>query len=439
MTIPGNFNDPDIMLGDSSNLIMINTGVTGYTYIDPERELDLAEIRSQSINQIRAFTEQELQESVGGRQIEIPKEAWYTVEQCHNQIETNCASTPPTQDEIDTYLGNLPPAVVYLLCTDTYCSSTAKDSQVKIEVFYTGTRLVTEDLFNGDTVRTTVNIYKPPSGYSISDISDRNIYKVDADAIAAAAQVDLDVTFLGNAFQELSADWDQFEIEPVLRAGFLPAIRPGQYGGLTLHPDRHATIRVLDINGNLKYSTTNFMLESVAMATKESFSVSSAFTGNTLQFSEEKFKIFKLSLRLIDAEYPFDWRRAWDRNWRKYMRGSQLVKDKSRFYILYGSSLIGGYPLQYTFSASANDEPYSALSVDIFVTDNIPLPEMKYIASEKEGEQVGFKWTGTEYSTEDMDAAIQSLEAREYYSPPLKPTSPKKAETPLETEYESKE
>jgi len=245
-------------------------------------------------------------------------------------------------------------------------------------------------------------------------------------ASGSGGATSIPVDFRYSPFVEPALLSEQFEIEPVLRAGFLPAFRPGDADEYIMpHPDRYSTIRVMSIDKEVIYATTNFILRGYSKATKESFKVLESTMGNTLQLNREKYKIVALQIAVIDARAPFDWLRNWEDKWDKYMRASVLAKKRWRWYIMFGSHLLGGYPLQYSVASSAQDEPQSLINMDVFVTDDIPLPDMKRVVSESG--LTYFQWEGTVYNPDTMS-----------FEKPIPEYSSlaTKAETPSDAEYE---
>ncbi len=298
--------------------------------------------------------------------------------------------------------------------------------------------LATDDLkpsYMTDSGRTILKFYsdgtwKPAVGYAddFSDLPERTKY-VTGDPVGkgtSGGPTALPIDYKYSPFVEPSLLDEAFGIEAVLQAGFLPAFRPGDLNeGIVAHPDRHATIRVMSIDKEVIYATTNFMMEGYNKVTKESFKIIESTLGNTLQLNKEKYKLFKMKLGVVDAEAPFDWLRSWEDKWDRYMRASVLAKNRWRWYILFGSHVIGGYPLQFSLGADAKDEPFTGISVDIFVTDDKPLPEMKRMVSEDGF--VYFRWGGTTYNSDTLqfESTIKEF-----------PTSAPKAMSPDEAEYE---
>ena len=317
------------------------------------------------------------------------------------------------QDGIDKFFED---PMNYLLQTSAYNHSSWGPGVVHINVFFQD--LMDENVFQNNA--TAELMY--------GDLAGRLKYGGDGGGAGGpGGPAIFPVDYLHSPFVESALLDETFTIEPVLQAGFLPAFRPGDLNeGIIAHPDRHATIRVMSIDKEVIYATTNFMMEGYNKATKESFKIIESTLGNTLQLNKERFKLFKMKLGLTDAEAPFDWLRSWEDKWDKYMRASVLAKNRWRWYILFGSHLIGGYPLQYSLGVDAKDEPFAGIMVDIFVTDDIPLPDMKRMVSENG--LVYFRWGGTTYNPDTMQ--FEST-IREF------PTSAPKAMSPEEAEYES--
>lgn len=238
----------------------------------------------------------------------------------------------------------------------------------------------------------------------------------------------LDVDYRSSFWKMPDVASEQFRLEPVLEAGFLPAIRPSDLGGIALHADRHATIRVMSIDGSRIYATTNFMLQSVNKNVEEDFTPLKSIWGTSLQFMREKFKLYRLDFQMLDAK-NFDWQRAWKKAWNSYIRGSVLAANKWRFYVLYGSHLLGGYPIKYRDASSADEEPLTKMSITLFITDDESLPKMTRMES-KTG-LVYFQWTGTTY--------VSGMGVYDKPIPELDDEPPLKARESSETEVISDE
>ena len=337
-------------------------------------------------------------------QIMIPVEAYVSKEDAEATVEYDVDVTD--QEQLDDWFrkeGNR-----FLLQTDLYHDSTYEGGDVLISSFYD------DDLYFKDVL----HINTP--------LAERPMYGIGSTGAGGGSggPTALPIDFRYSPFVQPSLLNEKFEIEAVLRAGFLPGFRPGE-DAIMAHPDRYATIRVMSIDKKVIYATTNFMMKGYNKATKESLKVIESTLGNSLQLNKEKFKIFKMRLGLVDAIEPFDWLRSWEDKWDRYMRASVLARNRWRWYILFGSHLIGGYPIQYTLGANAKEEPYAGISVDIFVTNDVRLPDMKRMTTESG--LVYFRWGGTTYNSNSLqfESTIQ-----EY------PTAPPKATSPDESEFE---
>lgn len=297
-----------------------------------------------------------------------------------------------------------------LLQTDLYRSSHYTNEDVSIRAYFQD--LIDKDIFYKDITHIS------------SILPERPMYGIIGGSIGGGTggPTSLPVDFKYSPFVEPLLLDETFEIEAVLRAAFLPAFRPGE-DAIIPHPDRHATMRVMSIDKEVIYATTNFFMEGYNKSTKESFKIIESTLGNTLQLNKEKYKLFKMRLGLVDAQEPFDWLRSWEDKWDRYMRASVLARNRWRWYILFGSHLIGGYPLQYSLGADAKDEPFNGIVVDIFVTDDVRLPEMKRMTTEDGS--VYFRWGGTTYNPDNLQF---ERTIPEYPSIPAKASSPDEAE-----------
>jgi len=182
----------------------------------------------------------------------------------------------------------------------------------------------------------------------------------------------------GGPWAETAFRGKTFALEPVLKAGFGPAVRPGTGGYIVDHPHRYATIHVIDIDGTVRFSTTDFALQKVAKQVGEKFQMISTWDGPQLVFRCERGSIYQLGFSMLNTK-NFDWLRAFQMNWTRYFRGSALASQQSRLYVLYGATLLGGYPTGMSISESTTAEPLAQLMIQMYITDDVPLPDMTII------------------------------------------------------------
>ena len=183
-----------------------------------------------------------------------------------------------------------------------------------------------------------------------------------------------------------------FRLEPVLEAGFLPARRPGVGGAVVEHPHRYATLHVMNIDGKVRFSTTDFSLVAVKKQVGEKFKVISTFDGEHLVFQCDKGKVYQFNFKMLDSS-SYDWLRSFELNWNRLFRGTQLAKKQNRLYIMYSSTLVGGYPLAMSVSQSSEQHPMAGMAISMYITDDVPLPTMAVI-----DRNTGvYQWQGTSY------------------------------------------
>lgn len=200
-----------------------------------------------------------------------------------------------------------------------------------------------------------------------------------------------------------------------MQAGFLEARRPGKDGAIINHPDRHTTIRIISISGELIYATTNIFIENINTARQETFSPSYAADGFAGYFGEERPQQAVVTGKLIDSA-NFDWLRKWEEVYDKLGRGSVLSKNRWRMYILYKSKIYEGYPLTNQIFESAVAEPLAPFSFNFMITNRKPLPQLQ-VFTDPDG-RIFQKYEGE--STEDMLNDIQDLgltQSMSEYSP----------------------
>lgn len=185
-----------------------------------------------------------------------------------------------------------------------------------------------------------------------------------------------------------------FRLKPVMEAGFVPGTRPGVGGAIESFPHRYATLHVVNIDGDVIFTTTDFALQSIQKKVGEKFKVISTFDGDHLSFQANKNNVYQLGFKMINSS-NFDWLRKFQSNWEKIFRGGVLAKDQARLYILYSGTLIGGYPLNMSISEQSQSEPMASMAITMYITDDVALPKMNVISSEKgvynwHGESIGY-------------------------------------------------
>lgn len=208
----------------------------------------------------------------------------------------------------------------------------------------------------------------------------------------------------GTMWEGPSTEKEEFNILYAMQAGFLPAVRPGKGGAIINHPDRHTTIRIMSVSGEVIFATTNIMVEKIDTMRRETFSPSYAVDGFAGYFGEEAPQQARVSGKLIDAA-NFDWLRKWEEVYDKLGRGSILSKNKWRMYILYKAKIYEGYPLDNQIFEAAMAEPQVPFSFSFMITNRKPLPQLM-VYTDPNGE-IYEKYGGE--TTEDMLNDIQEL------------------------------
>ena len=239
-----------------------------------------------------------------------------------------------------------------------------------------------------------VNVVKDLANWTLADAeaftthyrnSNREIYLANQGSSAGGGgsvntQPDL---IVGSSWAAPDADVDTFKIIHPINAGFLPATRPGKDGKIVPHPERYSTFRIMDIDGNTIYATTNIMVQAVVDARQETFMPSGSSDGSSGTFGEEGPRRVQVSAVLLNAD-NFDWKRKWERVYDQMARGSVLSKKEWRFYFLYMAEIYGGYPIAQTISTTAQGDQTPTLSFQMHVTNHLALPKLKTI-NEAEG------------------------------------------------------
>lgn len=199
----------------------------------------------------------------------------------------------------------------------------------------------------------------------------------------------------GNIYEGPEVDQRKFDIYYAVQAGFLPARRPGIHGGIAMHPERYATFRIMSIDGEVIYATTNISIEDIQSSRKESVNFTRSTDGYVGSFSEEGPQVSTVSGKLIDCQ-NFDWMRSWEQVYDKLARGSVLARRKWRVYILYKATIIGGYLLNSNLFENAVREPEVPFSFQMYITDRIPLPRMNVYSQNGQNFQ-RFKGTSEQF------------------------------------------
>lgn len=178
-------------------------------------------------------------------------------------------------------------------------------------------------------------------------------------------------------------DVKTFNILHPIQAGFLPAVRPGKNGKIIPHPERYSTFRIMNIEGDTIYATTNIMVQSVVDVRRETFTASGAADAPSGTYGTESPRQIQVSAVLLNAD-NFDWKRKWERVYDEMARGSVLSRKEWRLYFLHMADIYGGYPIAQTISTQAQGDQTPMLTFQMYVTDHYPLPKL-HIVDEAEG------------------------------------------------------
>jgi hypothetical protein len=178
-------------------------------------------------------------------------------------------------------------------------------------------------------------------------------------------------------------DVKTFNILHPIQAGFLPAVRPGKNGKIIPHPERYSTFRIMNIEGDTIYATTNIMVQSVVDARRETFTASGAADAPSGTYGVESPRQIQVSAVLLNAD-NFDWKRKWERVYDEMARGSVLSRKEWRLYFLYMAEIYGGYPIAQTISTQAQGDQTPMLTFQMYVTEHYPLPKL-HVVDETEG------------------------------------------------------
>ena len=174
-------------------------------------------------------------------------------------------------------------------------------------------------------------------------------------------------------------DGETFDIENVLRAGFLPSRRPGD--GKSKNPFRkrqdnsYATLFVMDINGMVMYKTSNFRLQAVAKRVGDKMRKISTQEGTTISFTCQKNNTFNFQGVFLDTP-DYDWARQWYLNWDNYTRGQVTARNLCRVVIVVNEILTAGYLTRMSTNEDATMPYRETFTFSIFVTDHIMLPTL---------------------------------------------------------------
>jgi hypothetical protein len=173
--------------------------------------------------------------------------------------------------------------------------------------------------------------------------------------------------------------------------------------GFELKEDTHAVIRVALSNGEFlpvidaagdivtsrdgkAYTTqyTNFLVQSVVEERHEKQQIVETFGDAYIFFYGEAPRLIQVSGVLLNTN-DFNWRSEWWENYERYFRGTRLVENGARLYMIYDDVIIEGYMLQ-AQAVDNSQTPYTIpLTFQMFVTGytnislvgdpNYPVPE----------------------------------------------------------------
>jgi len=156
--------------------------------------------------------------------------------------------------------------------------------------------------------------------------------------------------------------------------------------GIELKKDTYAVIRialdsggfmpVLDAAGEVvtssdgkTYTTqyTNFLLQSVIEQREEKQQIVETFGDAYIFFYGESPRMLQVSGLLLNTA-DFGWAAEWWDNYERYMRGTRLVENGARLYLIYDDVIVEGYVLQCQAQRQVQ-QPYTIpFSFQLFVT-----------------------------------------------------------------------
>lgn len=156
--------------------------------------------------------------------------------------------------------------------------------------------------------------------------------------------------------------------------------------GIEIKQDTYAVIRVMKSDGSFinvidqaggfiegegsvaKTSNyTNFFIQAVAEERHEKQQIVDTFGDAFIFFFGEAPRITQVSGVLLNTN-DFNWRNEFWANYEKYFRGTRLVEQNARLYLIYDDIIIEGYMLAASAQDDANRPHLISFNFQIFVT-----------------------------------------------------------------------
>ena len=156
--------------------------------------------------------------------------------------------------------------------------------------------------------------------------------------------------------------------------------------GVEIKQDTYAVLRVLKSDGSFinvidaaggilegegsvaKTSNyTNFFIQTVAEERQEKQQIVDTFGDAFIFFFGESPRIFHVSGVLLNT-LDFNWRNEFWANYERYFRGTRLVEQNARLYLIYDDIIIEGYMIGATAQDDANRPHLIQFNFSMFVT-----------------------------------------------------------------------
>jgi len=164
-------------------------------------------------------------------------------------------------------------------------------------------------------------------------------------------------------------------------------------------------------------SWTNFSLQQVKELRKEKVQVIQTFGEDYSFFFGETPRVMSFSGTLLNSQ-SHSWRAEFWNNYDKYFRGTQLVRNKARLYMIYDDILLQGYMLAAQATDNANLPHQIPFGFSMLITSYVNVQSMQDPSNALFSRETGKADLSEGFVLHD-DAARTVLEGRKIFSPQL--------------------
>ena len=189
-----------------------------------------------------------------------------------------------------------------------------------------------------------------------------------------------------------------FALEPVLRAGFMPARRPSGKKGFrsSADADKRATLHIMGLDGKIWFSTSDFILQEVQKMEGQVAARVSSMEGSTVKFVCAKDRIFLFGGFLMNMP-NYDWARNWEFYWHRYLSGSTNAANRCRAILIYDDKCIEGYITEYNTTSLSVGDYFEPLNFKMYISNYMIMPSGNYKSEDITGIEADINIAGSYY------------------------------------------